>query len=141
MTALSVLPPRDYIGAMESVDEVIEMVGKLLASGAAYVVDDPEFPDVYYRADATEQFGVLVDHLVTGSKETQLTTGLGEHVLRTRMLSALGAVILVSLLTVRHAWIAVVAIAAAVIFAILLVLALWCAVAVAAALRWFRWRP
>ncbi|OBA41812.1 cysteine--1-D-myo-inosityl 2-amino-2-deoxy-alpha-D-glucopyranoside ligase [Gordonia sp. 852002-51296_SCH5728562-b] len=57
MTALRVLPPRDYIGAMESVDEVIEMVGKLLASGAAYVVDDPEYPDVYYRADATEQFG------------------------------------------------------------------------------------
>lgn len=27
--------------------------------------------------------GVLVDHLVTGSKETQLTTGLGEHVLVT----------------------------------------------------------
>ncbi|MGV9711288.1 cysteine--1-D-myo-inosityl 2-amino-2-deoxy-alpha-D-glucopyranoside ligase [Gordonia sp. NPDC003424] len=57
MTALRVLPPRDYIGAMESVGEVVEMVGKLLASGAAYVVDDPEFPDVYFRADATEQFG------------------------------------------------------------------------------------
>jgi hypothetical protein len=27
--------------------------------------------------------GVLVDHLVTGSKETRLTTGLGEHVLVT----------------------------------------------------------
>ena len=57
MTALRVLPPRDYIGAMESVGEVVEMVGKLLASGAAYVVDDPEFPDVYFRIDATEQFG------------------------------------------------------------------------------------
>lgn len=57
MTALRVLPPRDYIGAMESVDEVIEAVEKLLASGAAYVVDDPEYPDVYFRTDATEQFG------------------------------------------------------------------------------------
>lgn len=57
MTALRVLPPRDYIGAMESVGEVVEMVGKLLAAGAAYVVDDPEFPDVYFRTDATEQFG------------------------------------------------------------------------------------
>ncbi|RPA19754.1 cysteine--1-D-myo-inosityl 2-amino-2-deoxy-alpha-D-glucopyranoside ligase [Gordonia sp. OPL2] len=57
MTALRVLPPRDYIGAIESVGEVIEVVGKLLASGAAYVVDDPEFPDVYFRTDATEQFG------------------------------------------------------------------------------------
>ncbi|MFW0794730.1 cysteine--1-D-myo-inosityl 2-amino-2-deoxy-alpha-D-glucopyranoside ligase [Gordonia sp. CPCC 205515] len=57
MTALRVLPPRDYIGAIESVNEVVEMVGKLLASGAAYVVDDDEYPDVYFRADATEQFG------------------------------------------------------------------------------------
>ena len=57
MEALRVLPPRDYVGAVESVNEVVEFVEKLLASGAAYVVDDAEFPDVYYRADATEQFG------------------------------------------------------------------------------------
>ncbi len=57
MTALRVLPPRDYIGAVESVGEVIEAVDKLLASGAAYIVDDPEFPDIYFRTDATEQFG------------------------------------------------------------------------------------
>lgn len=57
MEALRVLPPRDYIGAVESVHEVVEMVGKMLAAGAAYVVDDTEFPDVYFRADATEQFG------------------------------------------------------------------------------------
>src|SRR6476620_6805856 len=57
MEALRVLPPRDYIGAVESIGEVIEMVEKFVASGAAYVVDDPVFPDVYFRADATEQFG------------------------------------------------------------------------------------
>ncbi|CAM3675693.1 cysteine--1-D-myo-inosityl 2-amino-2-deoxy-alpha-D-glucopyranoside ligase [Tsukamurella strandjordii] len=57
MEALRVLAPRDYIGAVESIDEVVELVGRLLESGAAYVVDDPEFPDVYFRADATEQFG------------------------------------------------------------------------------------
>ncbi|MBD0861563.1 cysteine--1-D-myo-inosityl 2-amino-2-deoxy-alpha-D-glucopyranoside ligase [Gordonia sp. zg691] len=57
MTALRVLPPRDYIGAIESIGEVIEVVGKLLASGAAYTVDDAEYPDVYFRTDATEQFG------------------------------------------------------------------------------------
>ncbi|MDY6808654.1 MAG: cysteine--1-D-myo-inosityl 2-amino-2-deoxy-alpha-D-glucopyranoside ligase [Actinomycetota bacterium] len=57
MTALRVLPPRDYIGAVESIDEVVEVVGKLLASGAAYVVDDAEYPDIYFRVDATEQFG------------------------------------------------------------------------------------
>ncbi|MEU2038892.1 cysteine--1-D-myo-inosityl 2-amino-2-deoxy-alpha-D-glucopyranoside ligase [Nocardia niwae] len=57
MAALRILPPRDYIGAVESVEEVVEVVQKLLASGAAYIVDDAEYPDVYFRADATEQFG------------------------------------------------------------------------------------
>ncbi|ADG78751.1 L-cysteine:1D-myo-inositol 2-amino-2-deoxy-alpha-D-glucopyranoside ligase OS=Tsukamurella paurometabola(strain ATCC 8368 / DSM / CCUG 35730 / CIP 100753/ JCM 10117 / KCTC 9821 / NBRC 16120 / NCIMB 702349 / NCTC 13040)OX=521096 GN=mshC PE=3 SV=1 [Tsukamurella paurometabola] len=57
MQALRVLAPQDYIGAVESIDEVIALVGRLLENGAAYIVDDPEFPDVYYRTDATEQFG------------------------------------------------------------------------------------
>ncbi|MEV0334329.1 cysteine--1-D-myo-inosityl 2-amino-2-deoxy-alpha-D-glucopyranoside ligase [Nocardia sp. NPDC050717] len=57
MTALGVLPPRDYIGAIESVDEVVELVQKLLTAGAAYIVDDAEYPDIYFRTDATEQFG------------------------------------------------------------------------------------
>ena len=57
MAALRVLPPQDYVGATEAIDEVIELIEKLLASGAAYVVDDPEHPDVYFRADATVQFG------------------------------------------------------------------------------------
>ena len=57
MAALRVLPPRDYIGAVESIDEVVDAVSRLLESGAAYVVDDPEHPDVYFSVDATAQFG------------------------------------------------------------------------------------
>ena len=57
MTALRVLPPHDYVAATEAIGEVIEVVEKMLASGAAYVVDDPDHPDVYFRADATAQFG------------------------------------------------------------------------------------
>ena len=57
MTALRVLPPQDYVAATEAIDEVVEMVEKLLASGAAYTVDDPQYPDVYFRADACVQFG------------------------------------------------------------------------------------
>ena len=57
MSALRVLPPQDYIGATEAIDEVIELVEKLLATGAAYTVEDPEHPDIYFRADATTQFG------------------------------------------------------------------------------------
>ncbi|HZQ33475.1 MAG TPA: cysteine--1-D-myo-inosityl 2-amino-2-deoxy-alpha-D-glucopyranoside ligase [Mycobacterium sp.] len=57
MAALRILPPRDYVAATEAIEEVVEVVEKLLASGAAYVVDDPDYPDVYFRADATPQFG------------------------------------------------------------------------------------
>lgn len=57
MELLSVFPPQDYIGAMEAIDEVVDMVQKLLDNGAAYVVDDAEYPDVYASIDATANFG------------------------------------------------------------------------------------
>ena len=57
MELLSVFPPQDYIGAMEAIDEIVEMVHKLLDAGAAYVVDDPEHPDIYASVEATERFG------------------------------------------------------------------------------------
>ena len=49
MAALRVLPPREYVGATEAIAEVVELVEKMLASGAAYVVDSEidEYPDVY----------------------------------------------------------------------------------------------
>ncbi|MBX9641013.1 MAG: cysteine--1-D-myo-inosityl 2-amino-2-deoxy-alpha-D-glucopyranoside ligase [Mycobacteriaceae bacterium] len=56
MTALRVLPPHEYVGATEAIPEIVELVEKMVASGAAYVVEG-EYPDVYYRADATPQFG------------------------------------------------------------------------------------
>jgi L-cysteine:1D-myo-inositol 2-amino-2-deoxy-alpha-D-glucopyranoside ligase len=56
MATLRVLPPREYVAATEAIPEVVELVEKLLASGAAYALDD-EHPDVYFRADATLQFG------------------------------------------------------------------------------------
>src|SRR3954447_11708727 len=46
MAALRVLPPRDYVAATEAIAEVVELVEKLLASGAAYVIEDAEHPDV-----------------------------------------------------------------------------------------------
>jgi L-cysteine:1D-myo-inositol 2-amino-2-deoxy-alpha-D-glucopyranoside ligase len=57
MEALRVLPPRDYVGAVEAMDEIIEMVSKLLSSDVAYRVDDDEHPDVYYDHGATASFG------------------------------------------------------------------------------------
>ncbi len=57
MEALRVLPPRQYVGAVEAMGEIAELVGKLLAQGAAYRVDDPDYPDVYFDAAATGRFG------------------------------------------------------------------------------------
>ena len=57
MEALRVVPPRHYIGAVEAMGEIAELVGKLLAEGAAYRVDDPQFPDVYFDSAATGHFG------------------------------------------------------------------------------------
>ncbi|ORW12465.1 cysteine--1-D-myo-inosityl 2-amino-2-deoxy-alpha-D-glucopyranoside ligase [Mycolicibacter longobardus] len=59
MTALRVLPPSHYVAATEAIDEVVEVVEKMLAAGSAYVVDpsSSDHPDIYFRADTTEQFG------------------------------------------------------------------------------------
>jgi L-cysteine:1D-myo-inositol 2-amino-2-deoxy-alpha-D-glucopyranoside ligase len=57
MTALRVLPPREYVGAVEAIPEVVEQVAKLLSSGAAYRADDAEFPDVYFDHQASGHFG------------------------------------------------------------------------------------
>jgi L-cysteine:1D-myo-inositol 2-amino-2-deoxy-alpha-D-glucopyranoside ligase len=57
MAALRVLPPRHFVGAVESMGEIAELVGKLLAAGVAYRVDDPQFPDVYFDSTATGHFG------------------------------------------------------------------------------------
>jgi L-cysteine:1D-myo-inositol 2-amino-2-deoxy-alpha-D-glucopyranoside ligase len=57
MEALSVIPPREYVGAMETIDEVVDLVGRLIDAGAAYRLDEDGYPDVYADYTATEQFG------------------------------------------------------------------------------------
>jgi L-cysteine:1D-myo-inositol 2-amino-2-deoxy-alpha-D-glucopyranoside ligase len=57
MESLRVLPPREFIGAVEAIGEIVEVVGKLLAYGAAYRVDDPEHPDIYFDHKAAAHFG------------------------------------------------------------------------------------
>ncbi|GAA4618133.1 cysteine--1-D-myo-inosityl 2-amino-2-deoxy-alpha-D-glucopyranoside ligase [Saccharopolyspora hordei] len=56
MAALRVVPPSDFVGAVEAIPEIVEAVGKLLASGAAYQVDD-EHRDIYFRHAASGRFG------------------------------------------------------------------------------------
>jgi L-cysteine:1D-myo-inositol 2-amino-2-deoxy-alpha-D-glucopyranoside ligase len=57
MEALRVLPPEDFLGAVESIPGIVEVIGKLLANNSAYRVDDPEYPDVYFDHTATGRFG------------------------------------------------------------------------------------
>jgi len=57
MEALRVLPPQHYIGAVESIPAIAEVVDKLLATGAAYRVEDAEYPDVYFDHRASGRFG------------------------------------------------------------------------------------
>ncbi|MFC6238529.1 cysteine--1-D-myo-inosityl 2-amino-2-deoxy-alpha-D-glucopyranoside ligase [Longivirga aurantiaca] len=53
MAALHVLPPKHYIGAVESIPAVISYIEKLQSAGAVYSVDG----DLYFRVHADERFG------------------------------------------------------------------------------------
>ncbi|MFD9895381.1 cysteine--1-D-myo-inosityl 2-amino-2-deoxy-alpha-D-glucopyranoside ligase [Amycolatopsis sp. NPDC059027] len=57
MEALRVIPPREFVGAVESIPEIVEVIAKLLANGSAYRADDPEYPDIYFDHTATGRFG------------------------------------------------------------------------------------
>ncbi len=53
MTALRVLPPQDYIGAVEAIPEITEAIGRLRDQGNAYAVDE----DVYFPVSSAPRFG------------------------------------------------------------------------------------
>ena len=53
MEALAVLPPRDYIGAVESIPDVVQAVRRLRELGAAYDVDG----DTYFSVHSDPRFG------------------------------------------------------------------------------------
>ncbi|MBF4768022.1 cysteine--1-D-myo-inosityl 2-amino-2-deoxy-alpha-D-glucopyranoside ligase [Nocardioides agariphilus] len=53
MTALRVIPPAAYIGAVESIPLVIALIQRLQAAGAVYQVED----DLYFSVTADPAFG------------------------------------------------------------------------------------
>jgi L-cysteine:1D-myo-inositol 2-amino-2-deoxy-alpha-D-glucopyranoside ligase len=59
MTALNVLPPEHYIGAVESIDLVVGAIATLRERGAIYAVDDAEHPDLYFARGTDAGFGSL----------------------------------------------------------------------------------
>lgn len=55
MTALRIIPPAHYIGAVESIDLVVDLVERLNEAGAVYSVDD----DLYFDVHADAGFGLV----------------------------------------------------------------------------------
>ena len=56
MTALRVLPPEDYVGAVESIPRIVAHIEDLLDEGLAYVLDDGT-GDVYHDVAQAPGFG------------------------------------------------------------------------------------
>src|SRR3954468_9963159 len=56
MEALRIIPPAHYVGAVESIPAIAEHVRELLATGAAYTLDDGT-GDVYFPVAAAPAFG------------------------------------------------------------------------------------
>ena len=55
MAALRVLPPDDYVGAVESIPEITEAITALVDKGQAYYVGE----DIYFDVTASGQFGYV----------------------------------------------------------------------------------
>jgi L-cysteine:1D-myo-inositol 2-amino-2-deoxy-alpha-D-glucopyranoside ligase len=53
MTALRMLPPDHYIGAVEAIPGIVPLIERLRAAGAAYELDG----DTYFSVDADPHFG------------------------------------------------------------------------------------
>jgi len=57
MEHLRVLPPEHYVGAVESIGIVVDLIEKLAETNLVYQVDDEEHPDWYFRTNAVDGFG------------------------------------------------------------------------------------
>jgi len=70
MTALRVLPPDHYVGAVESIPLVIDLIRRLDSVGSVYRVDD----DLYFSVNADDTFGG-----VSGWTRDEMLATLGER--------------------------------------------------------------
>jgi L-cysteine:1D-myo-inositol 2-amino-2-deoxy-alpha-D-glucopyranoside ligase len=59
MAALNVLPPRHYVGAVESMPLIVELIEELQRRQAVYPVDDSKFEDLYFAQASDSEFGSL----------------------------------------------------------------------------------
>lgn len=70
MEALRIIAPQHYVGAVESIPQVVELIERLRADGAVYQVDDPEYPDWYFTSSAAPGFGGI-GHLSPDEQRTR----------------------------------------------------------------------
>jgi len=70
MTALRVIPPDHYIGAVESIPLVLALIEKLQSAGAVYSVDG----DLYFSVTSDEAFGA-----VSGLDRDQMLAVVGDR--------------------------------------------------------------
>ncbi len=70
LMALRVIPPQNFIGAVESIGLVIDLIGRLQATGSVYQVDD----DLYFSVTADPTFGA-----VSGWDRATMTAIFGER--------------------------------------------------------------
>jgi len=59
MATLNVLPPRHFVGAVESMSLTVDLIEQLQGRQAVYPVEDPEFPDLYFAQASDSEFGSL----------------------------------------------------------------------------------
>jgi L-cysteine:1D-myo-inositol 2-amino-2-deoxy-alpha-D-glucopyranoside ligase len=59
MAALNVLPPHHYVGAVESMPLIVDLIEQLRGRQAVYPVDDSEFEDLYFAQESDAEFGSL----------------------------------------------------------------------------------
>ncbi|GLW99721.1 cysteine--1-D-myo-inosityl 2-amino-2-deoxy-alpha-D-glucopyranoside ligase [Microtetraspora sp. NBRC 16547] len=70
MEALRIIPPREYVGVTEVIDQVAELIARLGDRGATYRLDD----DVYFSVAAAPKFGA-----VSGYPEERMLELFGER--------------------------------------------------------------
>jgi L-cysteine:1D-myo-inositol 2-amino-2-deoxy-alpha-D-glucopyranoside ligase len=59
MAALNVLPPQHYVGAVESMPLIVDLIEQLRQREAVYPVDDSDFEDLYFAQASDAEFGSL----------------------------------------------------------------------------------
>src|SRR3954470_5844340 len=59
MTVLGVLPPKEFVGAVESIPQIIELIERLREKGAAYPVEGPHGTDLYFSVSTDPRFGAV----------------------------------------------------------------------------------